>query len=449
MRLEVHGSLAYLVSDSGVLHVSGTLYLNQEHANPHTVNDAARALRTWARFASAFNIDLAERSLEGRWLTEGEKRALQYLVFRPIEEIEAMSDRDVRQIASAAKHQPRKNNSVVEANTAIKRITKIAGFLKWFHGKIIEPRLPIGSPVIGTLRRQVDICTGELKTAIAGSSATHPHRINSVPYARFLDIYSNIYLNYRKIFTTESGKSSGNAARDRAIVLLASEGVRPGAIGNLAIADFKWEGGKNFGYVSLKDNTARREKLSTATPVQKGSRSKKGYNSKIIISIWPMTADAIQYYIKGERTEIASLGLRNRSNGFLFLGDHGGPINDRGTLSRVFRQAGYGLDKLGLLSKDPKDPYLFGESYEFNAYLLRHSSATLFYANHIKYLKSEVVMDSMKMRYGWSFNSVMPEHYAKRAMIDTSSLILEDFIDNLFDQAKATKYLDVGNHEQS
>jgi len=63
--------------------------------------------------------------------------------------------------------------------------------------------------------------------------------------------------------------------------------------------------------------------------------------------------------------------IENQSKGFLFLADHGGPINNRGTITHIFREAARGLAEKGLLSRDPRDPYLNDESYEFSAYLLR------------------------------------------------------------------------------
>jgi hypothetical protein len=52
MRLELHGSKVYLVAtDTGVIHVPGTLFLNEKYANPHTKQVVAKALRIWVRLA--------------------------------------------------------------------------------------------------------------------------------------------------------------------------------------------------------------------------------------------------------------------------------------------------------------------------------------------------------------------------------------------------------------
>lgn len=441
MKLETHGSKVYLASDTGVLHVSGTLYLNESYANHHTINAAARALRVWIRLADAFDIDLAARSLEGRWLTEVEKKALRYLVLQPIEAIESMSHRAVRTIGKAmTQREPSKRLDAVEPNTAIKRLLVIADFLQWFHKKILEPRTPTMSLVSENLRREVEVCAEELKKGVRGTKSMHPHRIRSVPTERFLQIYTAMYLRPADILRTRDGKIGRNLLRDRAMLLLASEGIRPGAIGNLALQDFKWAGQLEHGYIAIKDNTARRTKnLSTSTPVQKGVASSQRYNSEITVPIWPTTAQAIQDYISSERVTITTQGLRNRSEGFLFLAEHGGPIGDRGTIANVFRRAGNELAKIGLLSKDPSDPYLHGEAYDFNAYLLRHSSASLFYATKSETMNTDVVTDLMRMRFGWCKESDMPSLYAQRALSNAASITVDDYMESLLAEARAAR----------
>lgn len=442
MKLETHGSKVYLVAaDTGSLHVPATLFLNEKYTNHHTKQAAAKALRVWVRLADAFDIDLAARALEGRWVTEAEKKALRHLVFRPIEEIESMSDRALKAVASATRDvEPRIANGAVEPNTALKQLVGIAKFLVWFHEKVLEPRMPITSPLVEVLRRQVETCAAELKRGVGSTKSSHPHRIKSVPRERFLQIYSAVYLRSPCLFKTVNGKAGSNLLRDRAMILLASEGIRPGAIGNIARSDFKWAGNREPGYLTVKDNTSKRsKKLSANTPVQKGTASNQNYNSEITIPIWPTTAEAIQEYIDSERAAVTTHGLRNRSEGFLFLAEHGGPIGNRGTIANVFRRAGKDFAAMGLLSKDPKDPYLTGEAYEFDAYLLRHSAISLFYSEKIKEKKDEVVKDLMKQRFGWSMESTMPALYARRAMSDAASVTVEDYMESLFSEAKSAK----------
>ena len=439
MRLEPAHSRVVMTTQEGFVHAPFSLYINERYLNPNTKAVAARALRVFLRLVDAFSIDLAARALEARSLTEGEKRALVQLVFHPIESIEAMSDSKVRSIALArTRTDPSKINGAVAANTAAKQLLQIADFLVWYHEKVLDPRMPLGSTATEALRREIESCAKELKVAVAGTKSAHPHKIRSVPNQRLLEIYSTVFLRADEVFKTEGGKDGSNKKRDRAMILLAAEGVRPGAIGNIALPDFKWQGGNEHGYIVIKDNTARRSKqMSTATPKQKGTGSQQSYNSEITISIWPTTAQAIKDYIAGERQAITSRTLRNKSEGFLFLAEHGGAIGDRSTITTVFKRAGMGLQKLGLLAKDPKDPYLEGEKYNFCAYLLRHSSASLFYASKAAETQGEVAEDLMKMRFGWSVASGMPSLYAKRAMSDAASATANDFMDSLLVAASA------------
>lgn len=426
-----------MVTDHGVVHTPFTLYLNMRYVNPHTRVVAARALRVFGRLIDAFNIDFVERALQAKCLNEKEKAALRQLAFQRIEKIETMSDRAVRDIASIRNNLPKsKLKNTVEANTAAKQLVQIADFLNWYHDKVLNPRMPLTAPTTDALRREYNSCINELKDTIAATKTAHPHKIRSVPTERFLQIYSLLFLNPHEVLRTPSGKLSENILRDRAMILLAAEGIRPGALGNMHLSDFKWNGGNELGHINIKDNTARRKKwITTATPTQKGARSIQNYNSELTISIWPTTAHAIQNYINNERQEKTGKTLRNKSEGFLFLADHGGPINDRGTISTVFKRTGKAIEKLGLLSRARNDPYLNGETYNFSAYLLRHSAASLFYTSKAREMKGEVVEDLMKMRFGWAQKSGMPRLYAQRAIADEASLTLEDFFESLLTEA--------------
>lgn len=215
MELETHGSKVYLVTETGVVHVPGTLYLNEQYSNPHTKEIVAKALRVWVRLADAFSIDLAARALETRWLTETEKKALKYLVYRPIKEIESMSDRAVKAIASANKDMPNETTGAVQRDTAIKQLVGIADFLTWFHQKVLEPRMPLSSVVSEVLRQQVEACTSDLKKG-GRRTKSHPHQMRSVPTARFLQIYSAVYLHPADLLKTAQGKVGNNLLRDRA-----------------------------------------------------------------------------------------------------------------------------------------------------------------------------------------------------------------------------------------
>lgn len=139
--------------------------------------------------------------------------------------------------------------------------------------------------------------------------------------------------------------------------------------------------------------------------------------------------------------------LTNRSNGFLFLSDKGEPIKHRSSITEMFNKLGKRLTTIGLLDIG-SDPYFAGQKkYDFYGYVLRHSAASFFLANKCTEMAKEAgeersgqykdvpdrVKDLMKLRFGWTVSSKMPEHYAARALSDQSSVTLMEFNQSLLD----------------
>ena len=145
--------------------------------------------------------------------------------------------------------------------------------------------------------------------------------------------------------------------------------------------------------------------------------------------------------------------LTNRSNGFLFLNDYGEPIRHRSSITVMFNKLGKNLTKLGLLDVG-NDPYFVGQDkYDFYGYVLRHSSASFFLALKCEEISNESgnkrflnyknvpdrVKDLMKLRFGWTVNSKMPELYAARALSDNANVVLKEFHQRLLDARLARK----------
>ena len=123
------------------------------------------------------------------------------------------------------------------------------------------------------LRARYDQTVTELKGWVSGTKSSHHHQIQSLPIERYLDVIRNVFLYPGQLFKTLEGEPGRTMMRDRAVALLAAEGLRPGAIGNLARRDFIWRPGDSKGFLVIQDNTAKRKSLITAsTPVQKGIR---------------------------------------------------------------------------------------------------------------------------------------------------------------------------------
>ncbi|MBB5404467.1 hypothetical protein [Paraburkholderia youngii] len=435
------GSRTLLIDLDGAINAPFSIYLNEKFDNPHTREAASTGLRLFHRFLIAHRIDLPSRALNGECLRSVESGWLTQFAYRPVEEAERMSDKMIKRLTVASQKPPNEMKGAVEPNTAVKRLHTVADFLEWYRKKLLDEAIRSSRTRAELKDRYAAICA-DLKRRIRGTTQGHHHEIRSLPVKRYLQIIRELVLNPEQMFRTNSLGPRATVMRDRAMALLAAEGIRPGAIGNLTVDDFRYRPGDQNGYVVVKDNVARRgSSLTTAVPTAKGTRSiQQNYNSNVTVRLWPFTCLAIKEYLDGERAELLGRRLANRSKSFLFLADHGGPIGDRTTIAFVFRHLGERLKDLGLLDVAPGDPFVEGTHYEFSAYTLRHSAVSLFYASSAH---QSDVKDLMRERFGWTENSTMPDRYAKRAMSEAASLDMQEFHEELLQMLAAKKQLRV------
>ena len=288
------------------------------------------------------------------------------------------------------------------------------------------------------LRQEYDKVVHQLGTTISGTKQVHHHDIKSLPSDKFLAIIRMVFTRPEVLFLNASGAVSRTVLRDRAMVLLACEGLRPGTIGNIAREDFR----PRSNCLIIKDNRTKRPRTTTNTPVLKlGASTKINSASETMIQLWPFTIEAIKEYIDVERETVLSKHVKNRSDGFLFLNEKGLPIKHRASISELFNRLGQRLAKLGFLDVGD-DPYFVNlRHYNFYGYVLRHSSACLFLS-----LKGtdERALDSMKTRYGWTVSSKQPQRYAARVLSDQANIDLMNFHSELMaavqlEQAKRGK----------
>lgn len=411
-----------LLHDDGTIHYPFSKFLTDKFSNPHTRELVAQSLRILYRFCNAHRIELALRAVEGRCLTYDEAKKLAELCYRPISEIEAMSDKKVIRLTSAkAGKAPQDLRNSVEPNTAFKRLNHISEYIEFYQEVLLEPNIR-SSTLRGHLKHEYDKIGDQLRTEISGTKQGHHHDIRSLPCDKFLAIIRAVFTRPEELFLNESGKVSRTLLRDRAMVLLACEGLRPGTLGNIARSDFRQESG----YLVITDNRAKRsEAVTTKTPVLKlGASTQVNSASETMIKLWPFTVSAIQDYINGERTAVLSKRLANESKGFLFLNEKGEPIKHRASISEMFNRLAQRLAATGMLNVG-NDPYFPNrKQYEFYGYVLRHSAATLFLK--IKGTDDRV-KDQMKTRFGWTRASKQPERYAARAISDQSNIDLMEF----------------------
>ena len=314
--------------------------------------------------------------------------------------------------------------------TANKRLNHISQYIQFFREVFIDPNTR-SSNVRQQLDVEYDKISSQLRKAIGGTKQGHHHDIRSVPTDKFLGIIEAVFTRPAELFLSESGKPSRTVLRDRAMVLLACEGLRPGTLGNISIADFR----PNSGHLVITDNRSKRsERITSGTPKLKmGASTLVSNASETMIQIWPFTSRAIQEYVDCERTTVLMKRMRNKSEGFLFLNEKGESIKHRSSITGLFNRLGQQLEVLGLLDIG-NDPYFTNQkTYDFYGYVLRHSAATFYLSEKGT---EERVKDQMKVRFGWTLTSNMPERYAARAISDQANVDLKEFNQRLLNATK-------------
>jgi len=424
MRLIDANGKGLLVTDAGEIHAPGTLFLNSRYDNPNTRGTVSIGLRLFEVFARSAGISLPRRAIHGQCLHTLEVNWLGNLAYRPVEELESMNTRVLLRLAKSQDVAHRDRPGAVAAATASARLVQIGEFITWYLETILHPRIR-SAQIRADLAERYAGTVRELKAKIRGGSCKHPTQVRSLPAGVFEQLIRETWCRPETIFCSQSGATSPTVERDRAMFLLACEGMRPGAIGNLALHDFTGS------QMRIADNAGKRgEGLSEGTPFQKGARSNmQGYNSELSITLWPWTTQAVHEYIQNERAELLRRRLHNASKGFLFLEtQYGGPIRNRKTISLIFKRAERRLLELGMLSRSSGDRHVMTEDYELTAYTLRHSAATLYLSEKGG---SDQTRSEMRDRFGWTANSKMPDLYARRANMDAASLDMADLWESM------------------
>ncbi len=440
-----------LLHGDGSIHYPFSKFLTDRFTNPHTRELVAQSLRIFYRFCTTHQIELFLRAQEGRCLTYDESKKLAELCYRPLAEVEEMADKKVVFLTSAkAGKAPNELPGAVGADTARKRLNHIAGYLDFYHRVFLAPNIR-SVTTREQLKDEYGDIGNQLRRTIRGTKQSHHLAIKSLPTDKYLSIIEAVCVRPHTLFQTTAGKPSRTVLRDRAMVLLACEGLRPGTLGNIALADFR----PNAEMLAIKDNRAKRsERITTNTPKLKlGDSTQINSASETMIKLWSFTVSAINDYIEAERDAVLMKRLTNRSMGFLFLSDAGKPIQHRGTITEMFNKLGKRLAALGLLDIG-EDPYFEKqEQYDFYGYVLRHSAASFFLNQKcIEYAEKagitrpddykdvpDRVKDLMKLRFGWVPSSNMPELYAARALSDNASVVLMEFNQRLLDAAATLK----------
>lgn len=440
-----------LLHDDGRIHYPFTKYLTDQFSNPHTQELAAQSLRVLYRFCNAHQIELSLRAIDGRCLTYNETKELADLCYRPLTEIEAMSTKKIIFLTSPQSGKaPKGLPGAVTPNSAKKRLNQIAGYLDFYMKVFLLPNIRSES-IRNKITIEYETTINKLNKSIKGTKQNHHLAIKSLPTEKYLSIIEAVFVRPEECFQTNSGKPSRTLYRDRAMALLSCEGLRPGTLGNISMADFQ----PISGHLTIQDNRAKRsERITTNTPKLKlGDSTQVNSASETLISLWPSTAQAIQEYIDGERSAVLRKRMTNRSAGFLFLSEGGNPIKHRGSITEMFAKLGRRLATQGLLDV-ADDPYFPNQKkYDFYGYVLRHSAASFFLTEKCREISHnqnkapprdfkdvpDRIKDQMKLRFGWTAKSNMPEIYAARALSVAANITLMYFHQGLLDAAQKRK----------
>lgn len=439
MKLKSAGRKVVLEEDDGRINVPFSLFLNVS-SNVNTQASISTSLQFFHAILVAFDIRLADRAVHGYCLESSELGDLTDLAYRPLNEIVGKSARELRRFTNPTlKSEPRDRDRAVQPSTASQRLVDIASFLR-FYMRLIEPHIA-SRDARERLGRSYETTCDRLQRALGGSVA-NAHDMRSVPGNAYMAIMKAIYVCPEKAFAN-AGAIGRLPERDRAMALLACEGLRPGEIGNIRINDIYSKGQETF--LSIESNTKHRSTVSTSTPRGKGLDSTvQTYYTKRTIKLWPWTAVALETYIVGERRSALSKESRDKSSGFLFLKTTGTPLNSRRTIGSRFEAAEAGLAQLGLLAA-ADDRHERDDTYSFTGYVLRHSAASFFYETKINEKEpADAVKDQMRIRFGWSPKSKMPERYASRAISDRANLTLRDYWSELRREARTHQSPEAG-----
>lgn len=422
MKLRAAGRRAVLEDDDGRINGPFSLFLN-ESKNANTQSSIATSLQFLHFYLLAHRIKLADRAVYGRCLESHEVTELADLAFRPLLDIAGKTSVQLRKLINpTAKTHPKDRDGAVAPNTAEQRLRDIAAFLE-FYKRLIEPHIA-SRDAREKLASTYDAVCQKLRREVGGS-VTNAHDLRSVPGGVYMEIMKTIYTRPQAVFDG-ADEPSRTPERDRAMALLACEGLRPGELGNIRLRDIYTKGQETF--LSIESNTKYRGQITTSTPRGKGLDSNtQTYYTRRTIKLWPWTADALRAYEDGERRLALSTFMRDKSDGFLFLKSSGSPVASRRTISLRFEVAESGLRRLGLLAATD-DKSTRKATYDFSAYVLRHSAASFFYETKVNEgEKTDAVEDQMRDRFGWSPKSKMPQHYANRAISDRANLTLQEF----------------------
>lgn len=416
MKLVRAGSKVLMISDGGSINAPFSFYLST-HRNPNTQDSLANSLKLLHLFLIHFKVSLAERALEGRCLEEREMVGLISLSFRPLGDLtDPKRVQKFLDLRNAEADEDR--DGAVEGGTASQRLKDIAAFLKDYetlvanHIRSTDTRERLSANYLA--------CCLRLRQAVGGAASRSSYDIRAISSKDFVDCMKVVYCRPKVLLG--NAKSDIHLLRDRAMFLLSCEGLRPGEICNLRVNDLV-KGKDGLLTLQVAVNKKHRKAIKSSTPLPKGASSNKAYATVRMIHLWPFTRDAVNDYINGPRSEAIEQAGEDRTSGFVFIKSNGDPIASRQAVSLRFSQMCDSLRQAGHMKIEEAPRRGDEKKEEASSYTMRHSAASYFYASKMQALvDKQSVFDLMKARFGWTDKSHMPEHYAKRGIVDSATV---------------------------
>lgn len=417
MRLVRSLSKVLMIEDDGRINAPFSFFLNT-HKNPNTQESLAGSLKLFHRFLLHFKISLADRALEGRCLEEREILGLINLSFRPLTDL--LDPRRIAKLVDVRNAEPDEDrDGAVEGGTASQRLKDISAFLNEYQ--TLVSHYIRSADTRERLSAAYLACCERLRRAVGGAASSSAYDIRSMSSTDFVACMKVVYSS-PKVLLGQS-ESDLHLLRDRAMFMLSCEGLRPGEICNVRVNDLIKSAD---GLLSLQvvANKKHRKQVKSSTPVPKGASSNRApYATVRMIHLWPFTRDALKDYINGPRADATSQAGEDLSSGFVFIKSTGEPIGSRQAVSLRFSQMCDALHLAGHMKIEAGPGRGDGTKGQLSSYTMRHSAASYLYESKMAELKNkDAVFDLMKARFGWTDKSAMPEHYAKRGIVDIATV---------------------------
>ena len=382
MKLVRAKSKVLLLDDDGRLNAPFSFFLNTFN-NPNTQESLAGSLKVLQCFLQYAHIDLPARAVEGWCLEEREVNALLNFAYRPL--VELSNNRlmarhtDVR---NAERDEDRKG--AVDPVTAEMRVKDIAAFLteylKQVSGYIRS------ADTRARLKSAYESLCSRLRKAVGGAAAS-AYDVRSVSSDEFIRLIKAVYCRPSEVLPASD---QFTLLRDRAMLHVAVEGLRPGEINNLRINDLQI-GDDGSMRVEIIANTRYRKNKGGNTSRAKGADStRQSYATNRVIKFWPFTKDTLREYINGPRAQAIERCGKDLSEGFVFLKSTGEPISSRQAVGFRFAAMRDSLKAAGLIKLPPRriktgvSSTRAKRDEEFTSYVLRHSAASYYYESKIR-----------------------------------------------------------------